>query len=107
MATREYKPDHEHDDTIGSVGLVFDGDRINDFMRDLLAEKGVDIFRSKGVLSIAGQPMRYVFQGVHMLLDSQPDRPWAADEPRSSKLVFIGRNLDRDALTAGIEACRV
>jgi G3E family GTPase len=68
--------------------------------------KGPDIFRSKGVLSIDGSPDRFVFQGVHMLFDGRPDRPWAT-EPRHNSLIFIGRNLDRAALTEGFRACLV
>jgi G3E family GTPase len=58
----------------------------------------------KGVLSIAGDPNRFVFQGVHMLFDGRPDRPWG-NQPRKNELIFIGRNLDREALTAGFRAC--
>ena len=70
----------------------------------MLRTKGPDIFRMKGVLSIQGEAERFVFQGVHMLFDGRPDRPWG-DEPRRNSLVFIGRNLDRDALNAGFRAC--
>ena len=48
--------------------------------------------------------MRMVFQGVHMLLDAQPDRPWG-DDPRRNQLVLIGRNLDEQAIREGFEAC--
>jgi G3E family GTPase len=48
--------------------------------------------------------MRFVFQGVHMLMDGRPDRPWGA-EPRRNTLVFIGRNLDRKELNEGFRAC--
>ena len=58
----------------------------------------------KGILSIKGQPERFVFQGVHMLFDGRPDRPWGS-EPRYNSLIFIGRNLDRTELTEGFEAC--
>ena len=69
-----------------------------------MREKGQDIFRMKGVLSIAGVAERFVFQGVHMLFDGRPDRPWG-DEERLNKLIFIGRNLDRVALEQGFRAC--
>ena len=100
-----YKPDHEHDEAVTSVGIQVPGDldagRINRWLGRLLREQGQDIFRMKGVLSIADNPHRFVFQGVHMLFDGRPDRPWA-DEPRTNKLIFIGRNLDRAALNANI-----
>jgi G3E family GTPase len=58
----------------------------------------------KGVLSMKGNPERFVFQGVHMLFDGRPDRPWG-DEPRRNKLIFIGRKLDRELLTRGFREC--
>jgi len=58
----------------------------------------------KGVLSIAGDPRRFVFQGVHMLFDGRPDREWGS-EPRTNKLIFIGRNLNREQLNANFSAC--
>ena len=104
----EFKPDHEHDDEVTSVGITtpgdLDPDRLNDWIGDLLRTKGLDIFRMKGILSIKGQPDRFVFQGVHMLFDGRPDRPWGG-EPRYNSLIFIGRNLDRAELTEGFEAC--
>ena len=105
---REFKPDHEHDDEVTSVGITtpgdLDPDRLNDWISDILRTKGVDIFRMKGILSIKEQPNRFVFQGVHMLFDGRPDRPWG-DEPRYNSLIFIGRNLDRTELTEGFESC--
>lgn len=59
----------------------------------------------KGVLCIQGEPRRFIFQGVHMLFDGRPDRPWRADESRTNQLVFIGRNLNREALNAGFRRC--
>jgi G3E family GTPase len=59
----------------------------------------------KGVVSVCGDDRRHVFQGVHMLLDSRPDRLWGPDENRSSKIVFIGRNLDEAELRASLLAC--
>lgn len=107
-ATHEFKPDHVHDDTVGSVGISRNGDldpvKFNTWLRELVAVSGNDIYRMKGVLSMIGEPKRYVFQGVHMLLDGRIDRPWG-DEPRHNSLVFIGRNLDRAKLVSGFESC--
>ena len=104
-----YAHSHSHDDSVTSVGLSsdrpLDAKKANAWLGKLLREKGVDIFRMKGILDIAGAPERYVFQGVHMLMDGQPDRPWKPGETRRSQLVFIGRNLDRAELTAGFAAC--
>src|SRR5262249_28786416 len=100
----------KHGEEVGSVGLTaagdLDVDRFNEWLSELLQTRGPDIFRLKGVVSLKGQDRRYVFQGVHMQLDSGPDRPWGA-EPRVNKLVFIGRKLDRKAITDGFRACLV
>jgi G3E family GTPase len=99
---------HEHDSEIASVGITTPGDldakKFNAWMSDLLTNKGQDIFRVKGVLSIKGSAERFVFQGVHMLFDGGSDRPWGKT-PRHNALVFIGRNLDRSALNEGFRAC--
>jgi G3E family GTPase len=100
--------DHEHDDEVKSVGINtpgdLDGDKLNEWMRELLASQGQDIFRMKGVLSIKGDDRRYVFQGVHMQLECVSDRPWGTD-PRKNLLMFIGRNLDRAKLNEGFRSC--
>ena len=64
----------------------------------------MDIFRSKGILNIKGDASRFLFQGVHMLLDGSSDRPWGKGK-RTNQLCFIGRRLDRAALNAGFRAC--
>jgi G3E family GTPase len=69
-------------------------------------ERGPDIFRMKGVLSIAGDDRRFVFQGVHMLFDGRPDRPWGK-EARHNALIFIGRNLNRVELNEEFKKCLV
>lgn len=106
--SREYKPDHEHDEEVTSVGINTPGDlnldRFQAWLDDLLANQGPDIFRMKGVLSFSDMKERYVFQGVHMLFDGRIDRLWR-DGERANSLIFIGRNLDRDALNAGFNAC--
>ena len=103
-----FKPPHEHDEEVTSVGISVPGDldlkKLNGWLSNLLRTQGPDIFRMKGVLSIADQPDRFVFQGVHMLFDGRPDRPWGVT-PRKNDLIFIGRNLDRGALVKGFQAC--
>jgi G3E family GTPase len=105
-----FKPDHEHDDEVTSVGITTPGDvdpkKLNDWIGELLRVKGNDIFRCKGVLAVKGSPNRLVFQGVHMLFDGKVDRPWG-NEARTNTLIFIGRNLDREALHSGFRACLV
>jgi G3E family GTPase len=100
--------DHLHDQSVTSVGIDLPGEvepgRLNRWIGRLLAEKGTDIFRMKGILALAGEERRYVFQGVHMLFEGQPNRPWG-DEERANRLVFIGRNLDRAELESSFAAC--
>ncbi len=106
--SHEYKPDHEHDDEVTSIGITTPGelnlDRFQTWLRELLTAKGRDIFRMKGILNFSGMPERYVFQGVHMLFDGRPDRPWG-NESRKNTLIFIGRKLDRNELSTGFSAC--
>ncbi len=107
--TRVFAHSHSHDEAVSSVGIAepgtVDPERLNAWLGPLLAEKGEDIFRSKGILNLAGAERRYVFQGVHMLLDGHLDRPWGPEEEPRNELVFIGRNLDRQALTEGFRSC--
>jgi G3E family GTPase len=103
--------EHLHDQSITSVGVEADGavdlEKINDWLGWLLREKGTDIFRMKGIINVANSDNRFVFQGVHMLFDGQPDRAWKADEIRCNKMIFIGRNLDREELNSRFRACLV
>ncbi len=100
---------HEHDETVKSFAIVesgeLDGQKLNNWLSNLLQTKGVDIFRMKGILNIAGEDERFVFQGVHMLLDGKPDRPWKKGETRKNELVFIGRNLDEAQLREDFRQC--
>jgi G3E family GTPase len=100
---------HVHDTSVTSVGITTDADldqkKVQAWLSKLLREKGADIFRSKGVLAVKDSAEKIVFQGVHMLLTAEPLEAWAEGEKRQSKLVFIGRNLDREALTKGFLAC--
>ena len=106
-AARGFHHSHTHSD-VNAIGITIPGDldakRLNAWMGELLQTKGPDIYRMKGVLSIKGDPKRFVFQGVHMLFDGRPSKPWGSD-PRTNKLVFIGRNLDRDELESGFRRC--
>lgn len=79
--------------------------RFTKWLDKLLAEKGQDILRAKGILSIKGEEKRLVFQAVHMILEGELQQPWKEGEHRLSRAVFIGRHLDEAALRAGFEAC--
>jgi len=100
---------HVHDESVYSVALVeqgeLDGQKLNNWLSELLRTQGTDIFRMKGILNIAGEDNRFVFQGVHMLFDGKGDRPWKPNETRKNELVFIGRNLDEAQLREDFRAC--
>mmetsp|Transcript_8500 Transcript_8500/g.24383 ORF Transcript_8500/g.24383 Transcript_8500/m.24383 type:complete len:422 (+) Transcript_8500:58-1323(+) len=103
--------DHQHDSTVSSLSISqvgeLDIDLLQEWIGNLLAKSGNDIFRMKGVLAIAHSELRFVYQGVHMLFAGDFMEPWEDDEPRESKLVFIGRNLKHDELKADFTACVV
>ncbi len=103
--------EHEHDATVTSVAIVesgvVDGNKFSDWIGELLRTQGTDIFRTKGILNMAGEDKRFVFQGVHMLFDGRPDRAWKATETPKNELVFIGRNLNENQLKEGFRRCLV
>lgn len=100
---------HVHNESVTSVGLhsdkALDIQKIDQWMGKLLKEKGGDIYRMKGILNIVGQARKFVFQGVHMLFDGRPQAPWGETEKRESRIVFIGKDLDRATLKKGFESC--
>ncbi len=101
--------EHQHDQTVGSVAIVETGavneKKLNQWLDHLLQMQGSDIFRMKGILNIADDNRRFVFQGVHMLFDGRPDRPWKDSDNRRNELVFIGRNLNEAQLREDFRAC--
>lgn len=102
---------HEHDETVYSIALVESGEldmqKLNEWLSYLLQTQGPDIFRMKGILNIAGEDHRFVFQGVHMLFEGTRDRRWKPNKSRKNELVFIGRNLDETQLREDFRACLV
>jgi G3E family GTPase len=111
----EMRPDfldhdeHEHSDDVSSMSFEvekpIDPEAFNAWIGQLLQEKGPDLLRTKGILNYANEDRRFAFQAVHMIADGDFIGPWKADEPRVSRLVFIGRNLNRPQLRRGFEAC--
>lgn len=101
--------EHSHDDEIQSIYIEekrpLDLEKLNAFMALLVNELGEQVLRSKGVLNIKDNPLRVVFQGVHMTIGSSPDREWNAGEERKTQMVFIGRHLPRDVLAEGLSMC--
>lgn len=100
---------HEHDESVYSCALVEPGavnlDKLNTWITDLLQTHGPNIFRMKGILNVEDEDRRFVFQGVHMIFEGTPDRPWKATEKRQNEIVFIGRDLDAMDLEASFQAC--
>jgi G3E family GTPase len=100
--------EHTHDPSLESASFVlerpFDRQRLEEWLKTLLAERGDDIFRMKGILALANEPRRYVLQGVHRMTDLKPADAWGNERP-VSKLVFIGRDLGRAALERALRDC--
>ena len=100
---------HEHDDGITSVSLTHPGHldegRFRDWIGGVLAEQGQDLLRTNGILYFAEDDQRFAFQAVHMIADGDYVSPRKADEARSSRIVFIGRGLNRPQLRSGFESC--
>ncbi|EFN52681.1 hypothetical protein CHLNCDRAFT_138656 [Chlorella variabilis] len=101
--------DHKHhDDAVGSVSVTIVGDmdldKVNYWLGGLIEVKSNDLYRMKGVLAIKDFDKRF---GVHMLFEGMPDRPWKEGELRVSKMVFIGKDLDRALIEEGFRECIV
>jgi G3E family GTPase len=100
---------HYHDEDMQSVALKtdkpLDPDKFFPWIQDLVAKDGPSILRCKGILSFKNDPVQFVLQGVHMILDGDHQRPWQDGEHRDSRLVFIGRNLPEERIRSGFESC--
>jgi len=100
---------HYHDEEMQSISLrtdrPLDPDKFFPWVQDLVQKEGPSILRCKGILSFKNDDQRFVFQGVHMILDGDHQRPWNKDEKRDSRIVFIGRNLPGKKITEGFEGC--
>jgi len=107
IAQRDFAPGHSHDERVGSFSLEssrpLDAVRFQPWLTNVLQTQGTRLYRMKGFLNFQGSDERIVMQGVHMVVDTSSLGPWG-DRPRRSQLVFIGRELDRDALTASFNA---
>jgi G3E family GTPase len=100
---------HYHDEDMQSISMKsdkpLDPDKFFPWVQDLVQKEGPSILRCKGILSFKNDDERFVFQGVHMILDGDHQRPWKADEKRDSRIVFIGRNLPGKKIAEGFESC--
>lgn len=101
--------EHKHDQSISSVGFHFEGEmdisKLNDWIGELMRSKGTELYRYKGLLAVKGMAEKYVFQGVHMLFGGTFSQQWGANEKRSNRFVFIGKNLDREMLKKRFMDC--
>ena len=104
--------EHEHDQRVTSTSAKFEGElnvnKLERWIGGLMRDKAEDLFRYKGVLAVKGMDEKYVFQGVHMLFGgkfSDDIGLWKEGEKRECRFVFIGRDLDHEALESGLMEC--
>lgn len=104
--------EHKHDDTVSSLSCKFEGylnvAKLLDFIGVIMRTMGANLYRYKGVLSIAGRRTKYLFQGVGMIYDGDfvDELRWPKEGPRENCFVFIGKNLDKKMLEDGFMACK-
>jgi G3E family GTPase len=100
---------HYHDEDMQSISMKtdkpLDPDKFFPWVQNLVATDGKDILRTKGIINFKDDPERYVFQGVHMILDGDHQRKWKEGETRDSRIVFIGRQLPEEKIRKGFESC--
>merc|ERR1711953_350834 len=108
--------EHRHDSSITSFGIHVEGkffpSRLEVWLHKLMVEKGTDLYRSKGIISILGSDEKYVFQAVHMIMNFGPSSKfgmnhakWREGEERISKFCFIGKNLNKAEMIADLKKC--
>ena len=109
----DIEAEHEHDDRVTSTSYKFVGElnvnKLQLWIGQLMREQGEDLFRYKGVLAVKGMDAKFVFQGVHMLFSGEFSEEiglWKEGEERECRFVFIGRDLDPEALQQGLMACQ-
>lgn len=104
--------EHEHDPSVVSAACKIDGEvnvqMLSQWISRLISKEGANLYRYKGVIAVAGEDEKFVFQGVGMLFSGTFDKvKWKEGEKRESRFVFIGKNLDMEYLKKTFEACRV
>lgn len=111
IISKEFRAAHSHDESVSSVGVEIEGEldpqAFMYFINGIICTFGNDLYRYKGIVAIKGEPEKIVLQGVHMLFEMQPSKPWQKDELHKNAIIFIGKNLDRNILTQGFISCLV
>ena len=112
LASEPHFLEHHHHDHASDVTSVsfsvdrpIDPERFEEWIGTVLRLNGADIFRSKGILNVKGNDKRFVFQGVHMQIETRWGTPWRPKDKRDSRIVFIGRHLNGDWLKDGFMNC--
>ncbi len=105
----QHDHEHAHDDAIQAFVFQserpFDAGKLEEYIGALTQVYGQDLLRYKGVLFVSGSDRRMIFQGVHMMMGADAGKPWGRNERPRSKIVFIGRNLPREAIEKGLTSC--
>ncbi|NEO30016.1 MAG: cobalamin biosynthesis protein CobW [Symploca sp. SIO3C6] len=100
----DHEAEHEHDEEINSVQFIcdqaFEPKALINRLQQLVQQQ--EIYRIKGFVDVPNKPMRMVLQGVGKRFDSFYDRPWQTTELRQTRLVIIGRELNREQVEAQI-----
>lgn len=103
--------EHQHDTSIVSTSVKVLGEvnqeMLSRWISRLIQEDGANLYRYKGVIAVKGMEKKFVFQGVGMLFSGNFEGNWKKDEPRESRFVFIGKNLDKVFLQEAFKACLV
>jgi G3E family GTPase len=100
---------HTHNEHLNSISLSvaapLDPEKFNIWIGHILQTQGANLLRTKGILSYKNEAQKFAFQAVHMIADGGFVGKWKDGEARTSRLVFIGRDLNRPQLRRGFESC--
>lgn len=105
---------HAHNDHVAAAGIssvslssdkLLNPEKLLPWLNEITQTRGPDILRFKGIFAFPDEQKRFVVQGVHMIVEGDTQRDWREGEPRVSRLVFIGKNLDRAEFERGFAAC--
>jgi len=100
---------HTHNEHLTSVSFEvtapLDATKFQTWIGHILQTQGANLLRTKGILSYKNEDRRFAFQAVHMIADGDFVAAWKPGEERKSRIVFIGRDLNRPALRRGFDSC--